>query len=284
MQESKSPTASLDLLKPATEAKVLRVIMRQPYKTSPLDYVHTSVLKSCSGVFVPLVTRLIHLSFSEGCFPDQFKRAQVTPLLKKPGLDENDPSNYRPISNLNTVGKIIERVCLARHLPHVASTGNFSPLQLAYRKRHSTKTALLTILDDLYKIVDSKSAAVLIALDSSAAFDTIDHNVLLDRLKSTFGISGSALSWLHSYLNSRSQFVKIGTEQSQESAVTIGVPQGSVLGPFLFLAYVSRIPDIISSYGVQYHQYADDTQLYTAVKSEVDLANVRNLENCSCAV
>src|SRR6476619_4520056 len=125
MQESKSPTASLDLLKPATEAEVLRVIMRLPNKTSPLDYVHTSVPKSCSGVFVPLVTCLINLSLSEGCFPHQFKRAQVMPQLKKPGLDENDPSNYRPVSNLNTVGKTIERVCFARLLPHVASTGNF---------------------------------------------------------------------------------------------------------------------------------------------------------------
>src|SRR6478609_11273506 len=117
--------------------------MRLRNKTSPLDYVHTSVLKSCSGIFVLLVTHLINLSFSEGCFPDQFKRAQVTPLLKILGLDENDPSNYRPISNLNTAGKIIERVCLARLLPHVASTENFSTLQSANRKRHSTETALL---------------------------------------------------------------------------------------------------------------------------------------------
>src|SRR6476469_8672226 len=108
MQESKSPTASLDLLKPAKEAEVLRVIIRLPNKTSPLEYVYTSVLKSCSGIFVPLVTCLINLSFSEGCFQDQFKRAQVTPLLKKPGLDENNLSNNRPISNLNTVGKIIQ--------------------------------------------------------------------------------------------------------------------------------------------------------------------------------
>ena len=171
-------------------------------------------------------------------------------------------TNYRPISNLNTVGKIIERTCLARLLPHVASTRNFSSLQSAYRKRHSTEIAL-KILDDLYRIIDSKSAAVLIALDLSAAFDTIDHTVLLYRLKSTFGISGSALSWLQSYLNSPSQFVKVGSEQSLESAVTIGVPQGSVLGPFLFSANVSPIANIISSYGVHSHQYADDTVKYS---------------------
>jgi hypothetical protein len=281
---TKPSTLSLDLFRPATEAEVLKVIASSPSKTSPLDYIHTSVLKSCADVLAPLITRLINLSFQDGCFPEKFKQAQVTPLIKKPGLDENDPSSYRPISNLNTIEKIIERVCLARLLPHVASTGNFSQFQSAYRKLHSTETALLKILDDLYRIIDSKSAAVLIGLDLSAAFDTIDHSVLIERLKSTFGITGMASSWLQSYLSNRTQFVKIGEDISQVSAVTIGVPQGSVLGPFLFSAYVSPISDIISSHGVQFHQYADDTQLYTAVKSEADAHSLRKLELCSCAV
>ena len=280
----KPPASSLDLLSPATESEVAKVILRLPNKTSPLDFIHTSVLKSCSDVFVPLITRLINLSFQEGCFPDKFKRAQVTPLLKKPGLDEKDPSNYRPISNLNTIGKIIERVCLARLLPHVACTGNFSPMQSAYRKMHSTETALLKILDDLYRIIDSKNAAVLIGLDLSAAFDTVDHRILIERLKTTFGITGTALTFLQSYLNLRTQYVKVGGEQSPIAEVTVGVPQGSVLGPFLFSAYVSPIADVISSYGVQFHQYADDTQLYTAVKSGTDLQSIERLETCSCAV
>ena len=108
MYTTKTPTTSLDLFSPATETEVLRVIKCLPSKTSPLDYIHTSVIKSCADVLVPLITRLINLSFQDGCFPEKFKQAQVTPLLKKPGLDENDPSSYRPISNLNTMGKIIE--------------------------------------------------------------------------------------------------------------------------------------------------------------------------------
>ncbi|MCI0560555.1 MAG: reverse transcriptase domain-containing protein, partial [Nitrososphaera sp.] len=223
-QYSRSSENTLDLFSAATVEEVTRIIKRLPNKTSPLDYLHTSVLKSCVDVFAPLITRLVNLSFSEGCFPDQFKQAQVTPLIKKAGLDETDPSNYRPISNLNTIGKIIERVCLARILPHVASTGNFSPLQSAYRKSHSTETALLKILDDLYRVVDGKSAAVLIGLDLSAAFDTVDHAILIERLRQVFGISGTALAWVNSYLTSRTQFIKVGSEQSSTTPVSVGVP------------------------------------------------------------
>ena len=96
-----------------SEAEVSKIIARLPNKSSPLDYIHTSVLKACSDVFSPLVTRLANLSFSEGRFPDGFKVAQVTPLIKKDGLDVDDPANYRPISNLNTISKVIERLCLA---------------------------------------------------------------------------------------------------------------------------------------------------------------------------
>ena len=261
-----------------------KIIALLPNKTSPLDFIHTSVLKSCTDVLAPLIANLANLSFREGCFPCQFKQAQVTPLLKKAGLDENDPSNYRPISNLNTIRKIIERLSLKRLLPHVASTGNFSPLQSAYRKKHSTETALLKILDDVYRIIDSKHAAVLIGLDLSAAFDTIDHSMLISRLQGTFGVTGMALEWIQSYLSHRTQFVKVGSEQSTASPLSVGVPQGSVLGPFLFSIYVSPISDVISSYGIKYHLYADDTQLYTAVKSGNDTVSIRNLELCSCAV
>ena len=111
-------------------------------------------------------------------------------------MNMSDPANYRPISNLSTISKIVERLCLARLLPHVSVSGKFNPLQSAYRKLHSTETALLKIMDDLHRIADKRSAAVLIGLDLSAAFDTINHDMLISRLEGTFGVSGAAVQWI----------------------------------------------------------------------------------------
>ena len=115
--------------------------------------------------------------------------AQVTPLLKKEGLDASDPANYRPISNLNTISKVMERLCLSWGIPHIAATGHFNPLQSAYRKHHSTEMVLLKILDDLYRITDGRRSAILVGLDLSAGFDTIEYDILLECLETVFGIT-----------------------------------------------------------------------------------------------
>ena len=192
----------------------MKLLSKLPNKSSPVDYIPASILKSCSGVFAPVIANLANLSFSEGCFPSRFKIAEVRPLLKKPGLDESDPANYRPISNLNTISKVIERLFLARLMPHIAASEHFSPMQSAYRKRHSTETALLKIMDDLYRIVDRKKAAVLISLDLSAAFDTIDHAILIQRMEKRFGISGKTLTWIRNYISGRSQYIKVNEDIS----------------------------------------------------------------------
>ncbi len=136
-------------------------------------------------------------------------------------------------------------------------------------------------MDDLYRIIDDRRSAVLVGLDLSAAFDTIEHEILIERLESVFGVTGSACEWLKSYLKGREQFVVAGGERSTTTRCMFGVPQGSVLGPFLFSVYVSPISELIASHGVQYHQYADDTQLYVAVKSDSD---IKKLEQCTKAV
>ena len=169
---------------------------------------------------------------------------------------------------------------MARLMPILNSSENFGKLQSAYRSKHSTETALLKIFDDCYKVMDEKRGTVLITLDISAAFDTIVHDVLLNRLERCFGISGSFLKWIQSYLSNRRQFIKVGNCTSAIHYLTAGVPQGSVLGPLLFCAYVSTLSSVIPE-GILFHQYADDTQLYCAVSVSDFEADVRILEECT---
>ena len=164
-----------------------------PSKSSPLDYLPTTLLKSCSDVFAPIVCTLANLSFSEGRFPTSFKLAQILPLLKKPGTDTDVPANYRPISNLNSLSKILEKLFSSRLKNHVKLSPNLNPFQSAYRQYHSTETALLKILNDVYTSVDGKKITILVSLDLSAAFDTLEHSTLLQRLENTFGVSGQTL-------------------------------------------------------------------------------------------
>ena len=181
--------------------EVLKLIHELPNKSSPRDVLPTCLLKSCADVIAPLISRLANLSFDTGEFPTAFKTALVLPLLKKPGLEKSTPANYRPISNLNTISKIVERLVLRRLLPHLLRSDKFNPMQSAYRSGHSTETALLKILDSLYRptAIDNKQVTTIISLDLSAAFDIINHDILLQRLQCDFGITGKSLDWLRSY-------------------------------------------------------------------------------------
>ena len=226
--------STLSECEPVTAEEVIGILNSMPYKFSPVDYIPTTLLKQFPEIFGVLIARLASISFSEGRFPTMFKRAQITPLLKKPGADPTEPSNYRPISNLNTISKILERLFMSRILPALNGSDNFCKLQSAYRRWHSTETALLKIFNDCFGFMDRQQGTVLITLDISAAFDTISHTILLDRLETCFGLSGFVLKWVESYLTDRSQFVKIGGSASEDTILSAGVPQGLVLGPLLF--------------------------------------------------
>ncbi len=209
-----------------------------------------------------------------------FKQASVTPLIKKPGLDEDTPSNFRPISNLNNISKILERLLLIRLQSQIISSPNFNHLQSAYRPHHSTETALLLTLNNIYQAADHSQPTMLVSLDLSAAFDTIDHSLLLSRLHTSFGIRGLALSWLSSYLSNRSQLVRIGQSSSSLVPLSSGVPQGSVLGPILFSIYISPLGQIISDQNILHQQYADDTQLYISLSPSNPNSGISQLESC----
>jgi len=213
------------------------------------------------GVFFWL-RELFNRSLSKGQFPAIFKDAFITPALKKPGLDAADVSSYRPISNLSVLSKLLERL-VARQLMHYLSSTNLLPsLQSGFRPGHSTETAVLRVLSDILQAVDQGDVAALILLDLSAAFDTVDHPILLQRLRSTFGFGGIAHRWLGSYLSGRCQYVRRGSARSTVTQLVCGVPQGSVLGPILFVLYTVDLLSLIESYSLSPHLYADDTQVY----------------------
>ena len=132
----------------------------------------------------------------------------MTPLLKKHGLNADDPANYRPISNVNTVSKLLERLVVSRVISHVSSSPSFDAVQSAYRRQHSIETALLKITNDTYAVFDTHQSTILAALDQSAAFDCIDHRIMISHLQHTFGVTDLMLSWFVSYFAARSMSVR----------------------------------------------------------------------------
>ena len=209
-----------------TDAEVRRLVLSAPCKSSGLDPLPTSLVKDCIDILVMPIVSIVNLSLSGGCFPSHFKSALVFPLLKKPTLNRNDMKNYRPVSNLSFLSKIIEKV-VANHLnSHINCSDTSNVYQSAYRKFHSTETALLRIHNDILSSMDDGRVTALTLLDLSAAFDTIDHTILLRRLGDWFGVSGKALDWFESYLTGRGQRIELGNCLSSRSDLSFGVPQG----------------------------------------------------------
>ncbi|KAK9536017.1 hypothetical protein VZT92_005839 [Zoarces viviparus] len=222
---------------------------------------------ACLPALRPHLLSVINSSLSTGSVPPALKLASVTPILKKPGLDPDIHNNYRPISNLPFLSKILERTVVHQLKTHLDSNQLYEPFQSGFRSHHSTETALIKVTNDLLLSSDEHSLNILILLDLSAAFDTINHSILLSHLESSLHITGTALSWFKSYLSDREQFISINKFKSDTAPVSQGVPQGSVLGPLLFILYLLPLGDIIRHHGLQYPCYADDTQLYISTKS-----------------
>ena len=195
-------------------------------------------------------------------------------------MEPGDVSNYRPISNLSSLSKILERLVLSRLQPFLLSSQNFSPYQSAYRKLHSTETCILKTLSDIYKSIDEGLPTLLVSLDLSAAFDTISHSILLERLKLSFGINHNALNWIRSYLHGRTQAVALSGFKSSPKSLNSGVPQGSVLGPLLFSVYISPVSNLVEIAGLKHQIYADDTQIYSVINKLQPSQSLKSLESC----
>ena len=247
---------------------VKSILKSMPSKSCDLDPMVTELVKDNIDLLLPSITSMVNQSLKEGHVPLALKTATVRPKLKKSDLDINELKNYRPISNIPLTAKVLEKIVSRQLNEHIRLNGLHDLYQSAYRQHHSTETALLKVKSDIHEALDQGFMTILLMTDLSAAFDTIDHDIISRRFNHSFGINGNALKWFESYLSGRTQRVSIGNDQSSESPLNHGVPQGSVLGPLLYCMYTNPVGGILTRHGFSHHCYADDTQAYTVLKSQ----------------
>ena len=264
---------SLTCFRLATHDDIRQLVSKAPTKSCELDSMPTWLLKQCGDGIIPSMTSIINMSLESGVVPGCFK---------KPSLDADCLKNYRPVSNLSFISEQREIVVAARLNEQMSQFELFEPLRSTYKARHSCETALIHVQNNILRAMDQGKVGILLLLDMSAAFETVDHRTLLERLHTEIGIGGTALDWFESYLVDRHQVVSIRGDHSDSRLLHYGVPQGSVLGPQLFTVYTSPLGRIIRAHGLDYHLFADDSQLYVFVKpvqANVDGA-IGRLEKC----
>jgi hypothetical protein len=231
-------------------------------KYSSLDDIPVCLINpvlKCGG---PLLLNIMNQSLLTGVFPSDLKLSHITPIIKNKSLDKNILTNYRPVSIGPLISKFIEKGGLSQLNRYLLNNDLVMTEQSAYKQHHSCETALAKIYDDLLSGLDAKTSIIMVFLDYSAAFDTIDQNLLLLKLQNEYGVTGTALKWFTSYLKDRYYQVKINNHLSEPKPLLYGIPQGSVLGPILFTLYTQEVKMIIKRHNFDFHVFADDLQLY----------------------
>ena len=269
-----------------TEDDVYNLICRSSGKSCKLDPIPGSLLKSMACTLSPLIKNITNKSLLTGTFPMAWKRAVVKPLLKKPDLDCIF-KNYRPVSNLPAISKLIEKAAIKQIQDHSDENNTTPAHQSAYRINHSCETALLFLHNEILSSFEKQEITNLCAIDLSAAFDTVDHGIMMNTMENIFGLSGNTLSWLSTYLAPQSFKVSIEGNVSADKPVTFSVPQGSVAGLILFNYYVRSLPNCIKHDGVTINGFADDHTLHNSYRAgdiSAEINSIRILEDSLCSV
>jgi hypothetical protein len=253
-----------------TELKATLSSMKS--KTSRADPIATTVVKQNLELLAPVLLHIVNCCLTQNIFPKELKNACITPIIKDERKNPEDFQNFRPISNLEFLSKLLERVMYRQLTKHIEAFNLHTRFQSAYKPNHSCETAMVHIIDDIQRLRQEKLNVVLIMLDLSSAFDTVDHGLLLDRLQRQFGICDGALQLIESYLCQRTFSVVIDDYTSKKQDLQYGVPQGSILGPLFYLMYTSKLETIVEKHGLKVHLYADDCTIYFPFEKDVDAA------------
>ena len=240
-----------------TERDIIEIVKTLKSNSCGIDEISAFFVKLSISQSAAAIADIVNTSFRYNKFPERWKKAIIIAI---PKIDMPlNPADYRPISLLSVLSKILEKVAARQIILYLINHNLFNHYQSGYRKHHSPGTALLEITDDIFQALDNGEIAILALLDYSKAFDCANHNIILAKLKS-IGFSNCALNWINSYLTGRCQRVKTESGSSNWKNLSNGVPQGSILGPLLFTILLMDINDTIKH--CKFHLYADDTQIY----------------------
>ena len=248
--------ASSFYMMPTDEVEVLNCISKLKHSSCGYDDISPKVVKLSGFAICKPLTHIINCSFIQGIFPSDLKIARVVPVFKSGTRDS--VSNYRPISVLPCFSKIFEKLVFNRLYSFLVKHTLLYDYQFGFMPQRNTSQAILSLVDYVINSFENKCLAAGIFLDLSKAFDTLDHSILLNKLDN-YGIRGAALSWFSSYIHNRFQYVSLSGVHSSKQTIHCGVPQGSILGPLLFLIYINDLPNATSKF--HFILYADDTNL-----------------------